>query len=128
MLYEFKCRATGAVLMTQPVAERLLAIIGKTPGPQGIVLPDQIPAAIAALETAIAEERARASAHEAEERARASTHEADDRQADRRGGSDDTTDDEASRQAAVTLAQRAWPMLEMLRAAHAAKREITWGV
>lgn len=121
MLYEFKCRATGAVVMTQPVAERLLTIIGKTPAPKGIVLPDQMPAAIAALEAAIADERSRASAHEA-----------DDRQADRRGGAedaaDDRADDEASRQAAVTLAQRAWPMLEMLRAAHAAEREITWGV
>lgn len=121
MLYEFKCRATGALLMTQPVAERLLAIIGKTPGPKGIVLPDQMPAAIAALEAAIAEERARPSARDS-----------DDRTTDRRGGSDDAADDpaddEAARQAAVTLAQRAWPMLEMLRTAHAAEREITWGV
>ena len=46
MLYEFKSRATGNLVMTQKVAERLLAIIGKAPGPTGIILPEQMPAAI----------------------------------------------------------------------------------
>ena len=113
MLYEFKCRATGPVLMTQPVAERLLAIIGKEAGPKGILLPAAMPAAIAALEAAIAAERARPAQPPDASGA------ADDRDAD---------DDEAARQAAVTLGQRAWPFVEMLKAAHAADREITWGV
>ncbi|MEN9316151.1 MAG: hypothetical protein RIS35_2544 [Pseudomonadota bacterium] len=121
MLYEFKCRATGSVLMMQPVAERLLAIIGKEPAPKGIVLPAQMPDAIAALEAAIADERARAAAREAE-----------GRPTDRHGAAgdaeDERGDEEATRQPAVTLAQRAWPMIEMLRAAYAAEREITWGV
>lgn len=109
MLYEFKCRATGSVLMTQPVAERLLAIIGKAPGPKGIVLPERMPAAIAALRAAVAAERAQPAAAQPD--------------SDR-----DARDDEPARQAAVTLAQRAWPLIDMLEAAHAAGREITWGV
>ena len=36
MLYEFKCKVAGTVVMTQPVAERLLAIIGKPPAPAGV--------------------------------------------------------------------------------------------
>ena len=37
MIYEFTSRATGNMVMTQPVAERLLKLIGKHPGPQGII-------------------------------------------------------------------------------------------
>ncbi len=106
MIYEFKCRATGNVVMAQPVAERLLAIIGKSPGPTGIILPEQMPAAIAALEAAVAAERAQQAA-----------------------ASDEEDDENESRRApAVTLAQRAWPMIDMLRSAADAKREVTWGV
>lgn len=105
MLYEFKSKATGNVVMTQKVAERLLAIIGKSPGQTGIIIPEQMPAAIAALEAAVAAERAAAAAEPGED---------DER--------------ETGRPAPVTLAQRAWPLIDMMRAAHAAKREITWGV
>ncbi len=106
MLYEFKSMATGNVVMTQKVAERLLAIIGKTPGPTGIILPEQMPAAIRALEAAIAEERAQGTGDEREEE--------DER--------------DPGRGPAVTLAQRAWPLIDMLTTAAQAEREITWGV
>ena len=106
MLYEFKSRATGSVVMTQKVGERLLTIIGKTPGPKGIILPEQMPAAILALEAAIAAERAQPADDEPED--------------------DAQRDPERSR--AITLAQRAWPLIDMLRTAAAAEREITWGV
>lgn len=105
MLYEFKSRATGNVVMTQKVAERLLAIIGKPAGPTGIILPEQMPAAIAALEAAVAEERAAAAEAPGE-----------------------GEDEERGRPAPVTLAQRAWPLIDMLKTALAAEREITWGV
>ena len=107
MIYEFKSRATGNVVMTQKVAERLLEIIGKPAGRSGIILPEQMPAAIAALEAAIAEERA-AAAQAPEE--------------------DEDELRESGRPVPVTLAQRAWPLIDMLRTAHAAEREITWGV
>ena len=53
MIYEFKSRATGSVVMTKPVAEWILKIVGKTPGATGIVTVDQMPAAIAALRTTV---------------------------------------------------------------------------
>ncbi len=108
MLYEFKSRATGNVVMTQKVAERLLAIIGKAPGPTGIILAEQMPAAIQALEAAIEQERAQGVREESEDE-----------------GEDDR---DPNRTPAVSLAQRAWPLIDMLRTAAAAEREITWGV
>ncbi len=108
MLYEFKSRATGNLVMTQKVAERLLAIIGKAPGPTGIILPAQMPAAIQALEAAIAAERAHPQAEEAD--------------------TDNDGERDPERSPAITLAQRAWPLIDMIRTAAAAEREITWGV
>lgn len=109
MLYEFKSKATGNLVMLQPVAEQILQIIGKSAGKTGIILPEQMPAAIAALREATAQDR---------------------RAVDAGTGEDDTAAGERGeeRQPAVSLAQRAWPFIEMLQAAHAADKEITWGV
>ena len=105
MLYEFKCRATGSVVMTQKVGERMLAIIGKSPSRTGIIVPEQMPAAIRALEEAVELERAQPAVPE-----------------------DDEDERDGERPRPVSLAQRAWPLIEMLKAALAAEREITWGV
>ena len=113
MIYEFKCRATGTVVMTQKVAERILAIIGKEPGPQGIILPERMPDAIRALEAAVEAER------EAELRARERTKEAASEEEDR--------EEEEDRAPVVSLGQRAWPFVQMLKEAAAAEREIIWG-
>jgi len=107
MLYEFKSKATGSVVMTGPVAERLLAIAGKSAGPKGIFTVEQIPAAIAALQAAIDREKTDAPPPE-------TADEADDR----------PRDDARP----VSLAQRAWPLIDMLRTAHAADQPVTWGV
>ena len=101
MLYEFKCRATGSVVMTQPVAERLLEIIGKARGAKGIITVAEMGPAIAALRAAVAAERAQAAP-------------------DDQGEGDEP--------AQVGLAQRAWPLIDMLTAAAQAERDITWGV
>jgi cyclopropane-fatty-acyl-phospholipid synthase len=106
MLYEFKSKAAGTVTMTGPVAERLLGIVGKAPGPQGVFTVEQMGPAIAALEEAIAREKA--------ER-----------------GPDDADDDgprDADGRRAISLAQRAWPLLDLLRTARAAEQVVTWGV
>lgn len=54
MLYKFKSKDMGNVIMLEPNGRQILEIIGKTPGPKGIILPEQMPAAIQALEAAIA--------------------------------------------------------------------------
>jgi hypothetical protein len=62
MLYKFKSRVTGDLIMLQPNGQRILRIIGLdkpgTPSGQGILLPEQIPGAIAALQAAVAQEEA----------------------------------------------------------------------
>jgi len=111
MLYEFKSRATGSVLMMGPVAERMLGIIGKASGPTGIITVAQMPQAITDLRTAIADER------HAREQAREATA-----SADREAGPADHAGP------AISLEQRALPLIEMLEQALRAGRDITWGV
>lgn len=60
MLYRFKSKNMGDVIMLEPNARQMLEIIGKTPGPRGIIAPAEMPAAIQAIEAAIALEESRA--------------------------------------------------------------------
>ena len=99
MIYKFKSRATGDLIMTQPVAERVLALIGKDRTPQGIIEVGQMPAAIAALESAVAAEAPQ-------------------------GAGDDGGAAKADR---VSLRQRVWPMVEMMKRTLAEDQPITWG-
>lgn len=103
MLYEFKSKATGSVVMTGPVAERLLAIVGKETGPKGIFTVEQMPDAIAALQAAIEREKGE-------------------------GAPEDEPAGAPGAPRAVSLAQRAWPLIDMLQTAHRKGQPITWGV
>ena len=105
MLYIFKSKAAGDLILLQANGERILQIIGKEPGAKGIILPEQMPAAMAALEKAIARAEA-----------------APGKEGEPDGGNDIPAADR------VTLRQRAVPFLEMLRRCHAAEKEIVWGV
>ncbi|MCD6732061.1 MAG: DUF1840 domain-containing protein [Burkholderiaceae bacterium] len=110
MIYEFKSRATGSVIMTKPVAEWILKIVGKEPGATGIVTVEQMPAAVAALRKAIDEERATL---------------AEEASGTAAGAPAESTGEDAY---PVSLAQRAFPFIEMLEAAHKAGKDVTWGV
>jgi Domain of unknown function (DUF1840) len=107
VIYKFKSKAAGDVIMMGPTGDEVLRAMGREPAAQGIVEPDAMPGAIAALEQAIAAidaERARA---EAEASA------AGEKLPPRPG---------------VGLRQRAWPFIQMLKRAHAAREPIVWGV
>ncbi len=108
MLYEFKSRAAGTVVMTQPIAERILGIVGKAPGAPGIITVEAMPEAIAALERAVAEEKQNGTPPPA-------------------AGTGTTTDNDEERRTPVTLSQRAYPFIELLKAAHAGGKPVTWG-
>lgn len=106
MIYKFKSKAAGDVIMTQPGGDELLRTIGKTPAPKGIIEVAAMPAAIAAIEQAgAADEAARA---KAEQEAAAEG---------RKLGPRD-----------VSLRQRAWPMVEMMKRSQAENADIVWGV
>jgi hypothetical protein len=107
MLYKFKSKAAGDLIMLQPNGRRVLEIIGKDPGPQGIILPEEMPGAIRALEDAIAKEEAE--------------HQAAIDEAKANGEVPPKFD-------AVSLRQRAVPFIDMLRRCEKEKKEIVWGV
>ncbi len=44
MLYKFKSRSAPDLIMLEPHGRQILQIIGKTPGPTGIITAAQIPA------------------------------------------------------------------------------------
>lgn len=56
MLYRFKCKATGDVVMLEPNGKQVLEILGKDPAGPGIILLEQMPAAVKALRDAVFEE------------------------------------------------------------------------
>jgi cyclopropane-fatty-acyl-phospholipid synthase len=100
MMYKFKSKATGDLIMTQSVGDRVLSLIGKAQAPQGIIEVDQMAAAIGALEAAAAAE---------------ASNPAND------------GDDASPRADTVSLRQRVWPMVDMLKRALAEKQPIVWG-
>jgi hypothetical protein len=119
VLYKFKSSATGDVLMLEPHARQMLALWGRTSEEaqrRGILLHADIPAAIAALEEAVAHDEAR--------RIQAAL-EAQTAPAPKHPSSDGETEPHAQQ---VHLRQRATPLLEMARRCFAAGKDITWGV
>ncbi len=114
MLYKFKSKGTGDLIMLQPNGRRMLEIIGKIrPGDdekeaaQGILLPEQMSAAMQALAAAVAQEEARQKAALAD----ALAHE-----------------QPAPRFEAISLRQRSLPFMEMMRRCEKAGHAIVWGV
>jgi len=109
-MYKFKSRAAGDLIMLEPNGRQILTIIGKLdpaqPG-RGILLPPDMPAAVSALQEAVAQDEAK--------RAQ------DAMQAQERG-------EAVATQQGISLRQRAMPFIEMLRRCHAAQKEIVWGV
>lgn len=107
MLYKFKSKATGDLIMLEPNGRRVLQVIGKDAGPKGIVQAGEMPAAIAALEAEIAREE--------EEQKRVID------EAKAKGEVPPTFD-------SVSLRQRAVPFIDMLKRASAAGADVVWGV
>ena len=107
MLYKFKSKATGDLIMLEPNGRRVLDIIGKDAGPKGIILPEEMPGALTKLDNAIAQEEAE--------------HQAIVDEAKAKGQVPPTFD-------AVSLRQRAVPFIDMLKRCSQAGKEIVWGV
>ncbi len=109
-MYKFKSRAAGDLIMLEPNGRQVLAIIGKLDSPaehQGILLPAEMPAAIAALQAAVAEDETRRAQLTQQAQAAGETPPSF-------GG--------------ISLRLRAVPFIEMIRRSHTADKEIVWGV
>jgi hypothetical protein len=55
MIYKFKSKAAGDVIMLQPHGDQLLTLIGREPSAKGIIEVADMPAAIEALRNAAAQ-------------------------------------------------------------------------
>ncbi len=106
MIYKFKSKDVGDVIMLGPNGDQVLRILGREPSAQGIIEPADMPAAIAAIERAVADD------------------DADSQR--RRQEAEDAG--EAAPQAVVSLRQRVWPLVEMMRHCHRDGHPIVWGV
>jgi len=107
MLYKFKSKAAGDVIMTSLVGDAILKLAGREASSQGIFTTAQMPGVIAALEAAVTDDERRRAEAEAEARAEGRTL------APREG---------------VTLRQRAWPLIEMLKRSQSEGQDVVWGV
>lgn len=107
MLYKFKSQVASDLIMLEVNGRQVLDIIGKDPSPQGIVLADQMPAALDALHQAVAREEAALKA--AQDKARADGHTLPEPEG-------------------VQLRQRVQPFVDLLQRSHAIGQDIVWGV
>ncbi|WP_043200876.1 DUF1840 domain-containing protein [Paraburkholderia acidipaludis] len=108
MLVTFKCRASPDVTMLENLAQYLLGIIGKRLGPRGVIMHDELDAAITKLEAAIATDKRERAEHEGHFHEGEEGHE--------------------HHELPVGLAQRAFPFLDMLREARKGQNDIVWGI
>jgi hypothetical protein len=100
MIYKFKSKATGDVVMLGPNGDQMLRLLGREPAPKGIIEVDAMPAAIAALQAAIRADQA----------------------------APDDGEDEPAAVPNVALHQRLWPVIDMLERAAKAGEPVVWGV
>ncbi len=111
MLFKFKSKNTGDIIMLPTHAEQILTLLGRDTAngasDKGIVQAEQIPAALKALEEAITAEEIAREAAIADALAK---------------------DEPAPVFADVSLRQRAQPFMEMLRRCETDGDDVVWGV
>jgi hypothetical protein len=108
MLITFKCRSAPDVVMLDNLAQYLLGIIGKRLGPRGVISHDELGVAISKLEAAIVTDKQERAEHE--------------------GHFHEGEDGHEPHEIPIGLAQRAFPFLDMLRAAQKDNTDIVWGL
>lgn len=107
MLYKFKSKAAGDVIMLEPNGRQVLQIMGKDVTPSGIVLAAQMPQALQALEAAVAAQEAEQAAARAQALAEGAPVPVFD---------------------GVSLRQRVKPLADMLRRSANEGADVVWGV
>jgi predicted LPLAT superfamily acyltransferase len=114
MLVKFKSKAAAEVMMYEEHAKRILDLLHKD-AKQGVITAAETDHAIKLLENEIVDSKAHI-ASEAVERDIVAHH--------NEHGDDNEHEDPQP----VSFSSRAYPLLEMLRAARAEKADILWGV
>ncbi|HZV64550.1 MAG TPA: DUF1840 domain-containing protein [Telluria sp.] len=114
MLITFTSKAASEVLMYKEHAKRILDLLHKDTD-RGVITAAEAPQAVAILEKEIAESRM----HQASDDVQRDIHA-------HHGAVGDDSDHEGME--VVSFATRAYPLLEMLRAAKAGGHDVLWGV
>lgn len=114
MIYQFETQAGGRITYTDVVGAQILHVIGKRPGPRGVITADEIPGALRALEAAVEREKSMA----AETKRDLEPHATNDVE----------RDDGREREPRITLGQRAFPFVDLLQFALREREDVTWGI
>ena len=113
MLITFKSKAYPNVLMVQDHAQRILDLLHKDPE-RGVITAEEAPKAVQLLEHEIDESRKHQATDEVEQ--------------DVKAHHGDVEDAEHEPVEVVSFSTRAYPLLEMLRAARDQGADVLWGV
>ncbi|HYB51926.1 MAG TPA: DUF1840 domain-containing protein [Burkholderiaceae bacterium] len=101
-LVTFRSPAASAIIMYSQTAQQLLEIMGRPLTERGVITSEQVDEALARLEQAVQNEKPAATP-------------ADE-------------DDKSPVEYPVSLRQRAFPLVQMLRAARKRHVDVTWGI
>ncbi|MCE4557205.1 DUF1840 domain-containing protein [Pelomonas cellulosilytica] len=107
MLYRFKSKSGADVVMLAESADAVLRLMGRSPAPQGILEAADLPVLIQALEAGVA---------------------ADEAQFEQAVDAAKVAGEPAPRRQGVSLRQRAWPLLELMRRSQGESHDVVWGV
>jgi hypothetical protein len=101
MLIRFRSTATGSIVMFGDAAKRLLVMMGQSGESPGAILAKDLPAAVERLKEALAQDRAQPQPP--------------------------TEEEGRGEGPAVSLSQRAVPLIHLLEEAARAGADVTWG-
>lgn len=103
----FRSKAAAEIIMFGENARRIFEIIGRPESPRGVITAAQVPDALQRLTAAVEQEKGQQST--------APMREVNDEPA------------HGTQARGVTFSQRAFPLIEMLRAAQKKEADVTWG-
>jgi hypothetical protein len=107
MLYKFKSKATGDLILLEPQGRQFLQLIGKTVEPKGIIEADQMPDAIRPCKKLSQRKKLQQADAVAQAKAQGQT---------------------PPKFEAISLRQRTKPIIDMLQRCHKAGQPVVWGV
>ncbi len=120
MLISFRSKACADFFMLSQHVSPILELMGKPFSEQGVIAADQLSGAIAALEAGLLAQETHLKAHTA-------TAEVDAAQ-EKTAAFDDEPENKPIKDVAVSLRQRAWPLMDMMKRAQAKQVDVLWGV
>jgi hypothetical protein len=110
-LVVFRSKAAAEITMFAETARRLLQIVGRADAERGVIRADEVVDALNRLTAAVDQERVEL------------LRQGEERESEERAGSP-----YSERLMPITLGRRAFPLIEMLRAAQRKRVDVTWGV